>query len=152
MISFSLNGKPVSVDVDQDTPLIWVLRDELGLMGTKYTCERGICGVCVVLLDGTPVRACVTSLLEAQNRNVLTIEGLAQQPEHPVLQAWLEQQVSQCGYCQPGQILTAAALLNRNPSPTDAEIDSAMDSVLCRCGSYQRIRRAIHLAAANMPR
>jgi aerobic-type carbon monoxide dehydrogenase small subunit (CoxS/CutS family) len=147
MGSFSLNGKVVHVTVALDTPLLWVLRDSLGLHGCKFSCGAGLCGVCTVHLDGEAVRACVTPLAKVVDHKVITIEGLASNANHPLLKAWYEQGVPQCGYCQPGQIMTAAALLAKNPAPSDAQIDAAMSAVLCRCGTYQRIRRAIHRAA-----
>ncbi|WP_038019894.1 molybdopterin-dependent oxidoreductase [Thermithiobacillus tepidarius DSM 3134] len=148
-----VNGVRQMVEADPDMPLLWALRDRLGLMGSKPSCGIGACGACIVHLDGAPVRGCVTPLAAAAGKEVTTIEGLAADPHHPLLRAWLAEDVSQCGYCQPGQIMAAAALLAAHPQPTDLDIDAAMAHVLCRCGTYQRIRRAIHRAAgsADMP-
>ena len=150
MTKLTINGKQHAVDVDPGMPLLWVLRDTLGLTGTKYGCGIAQCGACTVHLNGAPVRSCVTPLSAVGDRAVTTIEGLSQNGEHPVQQAWLEVDVPQCGYCQPGQIMSAAALLAGNPAPTDADIDKAMAGNICRCGTYQRIRAAIHKAAANL--
>lgn len=149
MPSFKLhiNGEIHVVEVDGDTPLLWVLRDLLGLTGTKYGCGIGLCGACTVHLNDAAVRACALPLSAIGNKNIRTIEGLVADGPHPLIEAWLAEQVSQCGYCQPGQIMAAAALLMNNPSPTDADIDTVMAGNLCRCGTYQRIRRAIHRAA-----
>jgi isoquinoline 1-oxidoreductase alpha subunit len=144
----NVNGKTLEVDVEADTPLLWVLRDTLGLTGTKYGCGMALCGACTVHLDGEPIRSCVTpisALTDAQK--ITTIEGLSTDRSHPVQKAWIELDVPQCGYCQSGQIMSAAALLEKTPKPTDADIDSAMAGNLCRCGTYQRIRAAIHRAA-----
>ena len=149
MTQLTINDKQQSVDVDPTTPLLWVLRDTLGLTGTKYGCGIAQCGACTVHLNGDPVRSCVTPLSAVGDRKVTTIEGLSENGEHPVQQAWLEVDVPQCGYCQPGQIMSAAALLANNPAPTDADIDQAMSGNICRCGTYQRIRAAIHKAAAT---
>jgi aerobic-type carbon monoxide dehydrogenase small subunit (CoxS/CutS family) len=149
-ISLTVNGKAHSVDVAPDTPLLWVLRDTLQLTGTKFGCGIGACGACTVLLDGEPVRSCATAVSTVAGRSVVTIEGLSPDGSHPVQRAWLADEVVQCGYCQPGQILAAAALLARTPKPTDADIDSAMAGNLCRCGTYNRIRRAIHRAAGEV--
>jgi len=146
-ITLSVNGQKHTVDVHPDTPLLWVLRDALGLTGTKYSCGQGLCGACTVHLDGEAVRSCRVPVSDTADRTITTIEGLSPDGEHPLQQAWMAENVVQCGYCQPGQIMTAAALLARVPSPTDADIDAAMSGVLCRCGTYQRIRRAIHRAA-----
>jgi isoquinoline 1-oxidoreductase alpha subunit len=143
-ISITVNGQEHTVDVDPGTPLLWVLRDTLGLTGTKYTCGIGVCGACTVHLDGKPVRSCTLPVSEVAGRAVTTIEGLSPDGSHPLQQAWIAESVPQCGYCQPGQIMTAAALLAANPTPSDEDIDAAMSGVLCRCGTYQRIRRAIH--------
>lgn len=151
MTSFTItvNGKPETVDVSPDTPLLWVLRDTLGLTGTKYGCGIGQCSACAVHINDEPMRSCRTPISAAANKRVTTIEGLS--PGHfSVLQAaWIAEEVPQCGYCQSGQIMAAAALLAKNPKPTDAEIDVAMNGHICRCGTYTRIRRAIHLAAAG---
>jgi len=147
MIVFHVNGKERRVDAGADTPLLWVLRESLGLGGSKFGCGEGLCGACTVLLDGSPVRSCVTPLKDVQGKKVVTIEGIPE--SHPVKKAWLDQEVSQCGYCQPGQIVSAVALLKKKPKPTDAEIDNAMSGNLCRCGTYGRIRRAIHAAAGK---
>jgi isoquinoline 1-oxidoreductase alpha subunit len=143
-ISITVNGQEHTVDVDPETPLLWVLRDTLGLTGTKYTCGVGQCGACTVHLDGEPVRSCTLPVSEVGSRAVTTIEGLSPDGSHPLQQAWIAESVPQCGYCQPGQIMTAAALLAANPTPSDEDIDAAMSGVLCRCGTYPRIRRAIH--------
>lgn len=147
MTDFTLNGQFQSVADEPDTPLLWVLRDTLGLTGTKFGCGAAQCGACTVHLDGVPVRACVTSLAEAEGRGVTTIEGLSADGLHPVQRAWVELDVPQCGYCQSGQIMSAVALLAGTPNPTDQQIDDAMAGNLCRCGTYVRIRAAIHLAA-----
>ena len=147
MIKLRVNDKDVSVDVDPDMPLLWVLRDKLGLTGTKYGCGAALCGACTVHLAGEPVRSCVTPARAVGARPITTIEGLSPARSHPVQKAWIELDVPQCGYCQSGQIMSAAALLAHNPQPTDAEIDTAMAGNLCRCGTYQRIRAAIHRAA-----
>ena len=149
MITLNLNGSDTAVDVDDDMPLLWVLRDTLGLTGTKFGCGIALCGACTVHLDGAAVRSCVTPVSAARGRKVLTIEGLSSGHSHPVQQAWIELDVPQCGYCQPGQIMAAAALLATTPQPSDAEIDAAMSGNVCRCGTYQRIRAAIHRAAAR---
>jgi aerobic-type carbon monoxide dehydrogenase small subunit (CoxS/CutS family) len=148
-ITFIVNSEEQTVDVDPDTPLLWVLRDDLGLTGTKYSCGIGICGTCTVHLDGDAVRSCVTPVSQVAGKEVTTIEGLSPGGSHPVQQAWAIENVVQCGYCQPGQIMAAAALLAGNPSPSDEEIDVAMAGNLCRCGTYQRVRRAIHRAAGG---
>ncbi len=150
-ITFKLNGKPQSVEVDPDTPLLWVLRDTLGMTGTKYGCGISFCGACTVHLDGEPVRSCVTLISDVAGKAVTTIEGLSPDRSHPLQQAWIAEDAPQCGYCQSGQIMAAAALLARKPKPTDADIDEAMTGNICRCGTYQRIRRAIHRAAAMPP-
>lgn len=147
MIRFTLNGDPVEVDVAGDTPLLWVLRDSLGLLGTKFGCGIAQCGACTVHLDGDAVRACATPLSTVVGSDVVTIEGLSEDRSHPVQRAWMEEQVPQCGYCQSGQIMAAAALLRDVPSPTDGEIDRAMSGNICRCGAYGAIRRAIRAAA-----
>lgn len=147
MISLNVNGEARDVDVDPATPLLWVLRDTLGLTGTKYGCGIALCGACTVHVNGEAIRACVTPVSTVAGKSVTTIEGLSKDSSHPVQRAWLALDVPQCGYCQSGQIMTAAALLAKTPQPTDADIDQAMSGVLCRCGTYQRIRRAIKQAA-----
>ena len=144
----NINGKDYEVKSDSDTPLLWVLRDELGLTGTKFGCGMAQCGACTVHLNGNAIRSCVTPVTAVGDQEVVTIEGLSPRSDHPVQNAWLEIDVPQCGYCQPGQIMQAAALLATNPDPTDEDIDTAMSGNLCRCGTYQRIRQAIHKAAA----
>ncbi|HMV31839.1 MAG TPA: (2Fe-2S)-binding protein [Gemmatimonadales bacterium] len=146
-ITFTLNGRSQSVDVPDDTPLLWVLRDTLALTGTKYGCGMAQCGACTVHLDGQAIRSCSTPVGAAAGKKVTTIEGLSADGSHPLQQAWVAEQVPQCGYCQSGQIMQAAALLSQTPTPTDAEIDAAMAGNICRCGTYQRIRAAIHRAA-----
>ena len=148
MIKLNVNGKDTEVDVDGDMPLLWVLRDTLALTGTKFGCGRALCGACTVHLEGAPVRSCVTPVSAAGGKKVTTIEGLSPDSGHPVQKAWIELDVPQCGYCQSGQIMSAAALLAQTPQPSDAEIDAAMSGNICRCGTYQRIRAAIHRAAA----
>ncbi|MEW5790706.1 MAG: (2Fe-2S)-binding protein [Pseudomonadota bacterium] len=147
MVALTVNGKAQPVDVSSDTPLLRVLRDTLGLTGTKYGCGIAQCGACTVHLDGQPVRSCVTPVSAASGRQVTTIEGLSADGGHLVQRAWIAEQVPQCGYCQSGQIMAAAALLAGNPKPSDADIDAVMAGNLCRCGTYPRIRRAIHRAA-----
>jgi len=146
MITFSVNGQVRSVDVDPATPLLWVLRDTLGLTGTKFGCGVALCGACTVHVDGQATRTCVLPVSAAQGKQITTIEGLSTAGEHPVQQAWIAHDVPQCGYCQTGMIMTAAALLKAKPQPTDADIDTAMTNI-CRCGTYARIRQAIHTAA-----
>lgn len=146
-ISLRVNGTAYEVDAEPETPLLWVLRDNIGLTGTKFGCGIAQCGVCTVHLDGQPIRSCITPASIAVGRNITTIEGLSDDNQHPVQQAWIENSVPQCGYCQSGQIMSAAALLERNPSPSDSEIDTAMAGNLCRCGTYPRIRKAVHRAA-----
>jgi isoquinoline 1-oxidoreductase subunit alpha len=147
MITLNVNGKDVQTDVEQDTPLLWVLRDTLSLTGTKYGCGMALCGACTVHLDGQPIRSCVTPASAVAAKRITTIEGLSTDSSHPVQRAWIELDVPQCGYCQSGQIMSAAALLARTPQPSDADIDAAMSGNICRCGTYQRIRAAIHRAA-----
>jgi isoquinoline 1-oxidoreductase alpha subunit len=142
-----VNGRDFEVDAEPETPLLWVLRDNIGLTGTKFACGIAQCGVCTVHLDGEPVRACATTAASAVGHEVTTIEGLSDDNSHPVQRAWIEHTVPQCGYCQSGQIMSAAALLARSANPTDSEIDSAMAGNLCRCGTYLRIRKAIRTAA-----
>lgn len=146
-IRFTVNGSPQTVDVQPETPLLWVLRDTLGLKGTKFGCGRALCGACTIHLDGEAIRSCSTPVEYVAGRTVTTIEGLSAHRSHPLQRAWIAIDVPQCGYCQPGQIMAAAALLTQKTSPTDADIDAAMSGILCRCGTYNRIRRAIHLAA-----
>jgi len=146
MISFTVNNRAVQVDADPETPLLWVLRDDLGLTGTKYGCGIAACGACTVHVGGQPVRSCSLPVAAAQGKAITTIEGLAADRSHPVQQAWIEHQVPQCGYCQSGMIMAAAALLKVKPAPTDADIDAAITNI-CRCGTYARIRKAIHAAA-----
>ena len=147
MTKLNVNGKDMQVDDDPDSPLLWVLRDTLGLTGTKYGCGMALCGACTVHLDGQPVRSCQTPLSAVGKKNVLTIEGLSADRSHPVQRAWIELDVPQCGYCQSGQIMSAVALLEQTPDPSDDDIDAAMSGNICRCGTYQRIRAAIHRAA-----
>jgi len=145
--TLTVNGTAYEVDAEPETPLLWVLRDNIGLTGTKFACGIAQCGACTVHLDGQPARACTTTAASAVGREITTIEGLSDDNSHPVQQAWIEDTVPQCGYCQSGQIMSAAALLARTTDPSDSEIDSAMAGNLCRCGTYNRIRRAIHRAA-----
>ena len=147
MIELTINGKRQSVDVAPDTPLLWVLRDSLGMTGTKYGCGMALCGACTVHLDGDAIRSCSTPVSAASGKKITTIEGLSADGSHKLQQAWVAEQVPQCGYCQSGQIMQAAALLSKTPKPNDAEIDAAMAGNVCRCGTYQRIRAAIHRAA-----
>jgi isoquinoline 1-oxidoreductase alpha subunit len=148
-IDFTVNGRRQSVDVAPDTPLLWVLRDNLGLNGTKFGCGIALCGACTVHLDGAPTRSCVIPISAVAGKRVTTIEGLSRDRSHPVQQAWIAEDVPQCGYCQSGQIMAAVALLEKTPKPSDADIDSAMSNI-CRCGTYQRIRAAIHRAAGEV--
>lgn len=148
-IHLVINNNPHELEVAPDTPLLWVLRDKLNLTGTKYGCGMGLCGACTVHLDGEAVRSCQTPVSSVGAKKITTIEGLSANNTHPVQRAWIAEQVPQCGYCQPGQIMSAAALLAKTPKPSDAQIDSAMGGNLCRCGMYQRIRRAIHRAAQS---
>jgi len=145
--SLNVNGQTYQIDVEENTPLLWVLRDSLGLTGTKYSCGIGQCGSCTVLIEGEPQRSCITLVSSVGEKAIITIEGLSPDGSHPVQKAWLEEHVTQCGYCQPGQILNAAALLDKTPNPSDEDIDAAMRGVFCRCGTYQRIRKAIHRVA-----
>jgi len=146
-IQFTLNGKPQTVDTVPAMPLLWVLRDNLGLTGTKFGCGMALCGACTVHVNGQPMRSCSTPASSVAGKTVTTIEGLSPDLSHPVQRAWIEEDVPQCGYCQSGQIMTAAALLAKKANPTDADIDEAMRNNICRCGTYQSIRRAVHLAA-----
>jgi aerobic-type carbon monoxide dehydrogenase small subunit (CoxS/CutS family) len=147
VIALNVNGERRELDADPDMPLLWALRDLLKLTGTKYGCGMALCGTCTVHLDGEPIRSCVTPLAAAEGKRITTIEGLSANTDHPVQRAWLELDVVQCGYCQSGQIMSAAALLERTASPTDADIDSALAGNLCRCGTYPRIRAAVKRAA-----
>lgn len=150
-MKLEVNGNEVEIISEADTPLLWVLRDELGLVGTKYGCGIAQCGACTVHLDGSAIRSCVTPVSAVAGKRIQTIEGQASDDRlSPVQQAWLETDVAQCGYCQSGQIMAATALLSANPSPSDADIDAAMAGNICRCGTYPRIRKAVHLAAALM--
>jgi aerobic-type carbon monoxide dehydrogenase small subunit (CoxS/CutS family) len=146
MANLRINGRDVAVDADPDTPLLWVIRDHINLTGTKFGCGAGLCGACTVHLDGAAIRSCLTPLADVEGAEIITIEGLSADGSHPVQQAWLAEQVPQCGYCQPGMIMAAAAMLADTPQPSDADIDAAMTN-LCRCGTYDRVRRAIHRAA-----
>ena len=145
----TVNGKAATVDVPADTPLLWVIREELNLPGTKFGCGMSMCGACTVHVNGEVARSCVTSIAEVNGKKVTTIEGLANNTLHPLQKAWMEVDVAQCGYCQAGQIMAAAALLKKHPNPTDAQIDSGMEANICRCGTYLRIREAIHKAASG---
>jgi isoquinoline 1-oxidoreductase alpha subunit len=148
--SFQLNGQPTTLDADPNMPLLWAVRELAGLPGTKFGCGMALCGACTVHVDGKAIRSCVTALSSVAGRQVTTIEGLATPPAKAVQSAWVTLQVPQCGYCQSGQIMSAAALLESNPAPTDADIDSAMSGNICRCGTYNRIRAAIHAAAGSI--
>jgi isoquinoline 1-oxidoreductase alpha subunit len=148
MITFNVNGRKVAVEAAPDTPLLWILREQLGLTGTKYGCGIAACGACTVHVDGSAVRSCSFPLSDALDRNVTTIEGLSRDRSHPVQKAWIAEQVPQCGYCQSGMIMAAAALLAEIPRPADADIDAAITNI-CRCGTYPRIRKAIHVAAGQ---
>lgn len=148
--SISVNGKSIQVNVPSDMPLLWVLRDVLALKGTKYGCGQGLCGSCTVLLDGNPIRTCAFPIGEVKGAKIVTIEGLSETGDHPVQKAWVEHVVPQCGYCQSGQIMSAVALLDRNPNPTDQDIESAMSGNICRCGTYNRIKEAIQTASKDL--
>lgn len=141
--NLKINNKQYTVDVEAGTPLLWVLRDKLGLTGTKYSCGEGICGSCTVHIDGKAERSCILSVENVQGSSITTIEGLAENPDHPIFKTWIDLKVSQCGYCQPGQIMTLAAMLDDKQKHSRKEIDEAMSSVLCRCGTYHRIRKAV---------
>lgn len=145
LFRLTVNGKEYSADVDSDTPLLWVLRDNLGFTGTKYGCGQGLCGSCTVLMNGEPVLSCSMSVSEASGKSFTTIEGLGS--DNPLVKLWIEEEASQCGYCQPGQVLTASSLLKKNPDPTDSEIENVMSGIICRCGTYTRIRKVIRRAA-----
>jgi len=147
VVRFTLNRKPQTVDVVPTMPLLWVLRDTLGMTGTKFGCGMALCGACTVHIEGQPMRSCSTPISSVASKRVTTIEGLSPDRAHPIQRAWIEEDVPQCGYCQSGQIMTAAALLAKTSNPTDADIDEAMRNNICRCGTYQQIRKAIHLAA-----
>jgi isoquinoline 1-oxidoreductase alpha subunit len=149
MISFKVNGRPYQLDIEPETPLLWVIRDEIGLTGTKFGCGIAQCGACTVHVDGEAVRSCSMQVSDAAGKEVTTIEGLSPEAKHPVQQAWLTEDVPQCGYCQSGQIMAAVAFLKDNPKPTDEDIDNNLTNI-CRCGTYVRIRKAIHRAAALM--
>lgn len=148
-IEFKINGNAVALDVPDDTPLLWAVRDELNLKGTKFGCGIGMCGACTVHIDGVAQRSCVTTVAAVADKNITTIEGLSENGDHPLQQAWVAAQTPQCGYCQSGQIMQAASLLATNAAPTDADIDAAMNGNLCRCMAYSRIKKAIKLAAAE---
>jgi isoquinoline 1-oxidoreductase alpha subunit len=150
MVALTVNGTPRQLDVPPDMPLLWAVRETLGLTGTKYGCGMALCGACTVHVDGAPVRACVTPVSAVAGKQVTTIEGLSAKTDHPAQRAWIEIDVPQCGYCQSGQIMSAAALLNELPKPSDADIDRAMAGNVCRCATYVRIRAAIHEAAKNL--
>ena len=151
-ISFNLNGSTVNVSAEPDTPLLWVIRDEVGLTGTKFGCGAALCGACTVHLNGSPIRSCQTPVSAVAGKNVATVESLSADNSHPLQKAWIKHQVPQCGYCQSGQLMSATALLAKNKNPSDADIDAAMSGNLCRCGTYNRIRAAIKDAAAEMRR
>ncbi|MDI5949769.1 (2Fe-2S)-binding protein [Flavobacterium yafengii] len=151
IINLKINSKEYSIDVDPQMPLLWAIRDFVGLKGTKYGCGIAQCGACTVHLNGQPVRSCSLPVAAVANKNITTIEGLSDDNSHPVQKAWIEEQVPQCGYCQSGQIMAAAALLSKNASPNDADIDAAMQGHICRCGTYPRIKRAIKKASENKP-
>ena len=147
---FTLNGKEVSVQAEADTPLLWVIRDEIGLTGTKFGCGMALCGACTVHLDGQPIRSCQTPVSVVAGKQIATIESLSNDNSHPLQKAWIAHDVPQCGYCQSGQLMSAAALLRTNKNPSDTDIDNAMSGNICRCGTYNRIRAAIKTAAAEM--
>ncbi|MFC0263298.1 (2Fe-2S)-binding protein [Fontibacter flavus] len=147
--NLNINGKSQSVDVDPSTPILWVLRDHLDLVGTKYGCGVAACGACTILMNGNAIRSCVTPVSAAEGAKITTIEGLSENGDHPVQKAWMEHDVPQCGYCQAGQIMSAVALLKSNPNPSDTDIDNAMNGNICRCGTYVRIKKAIKTAAKS---
>ncbi len=146
-IEFNVNGKPETVEVDPSMPLLWVLRDTLGMTGTKFGCGMALCGACTVHINGEPARSCITAVSTVAGKKITTIEGISPDRSHPLQRAWIELEVPQCGYCQSGQLMSASGLLAKHPQPTDAQIDEAMSGNICRCGTYQRIREAIHRAA-----
>jgi len=148
-MKLTINGTGYDIEIDPEVPILWALRDYLQLTGTKYGCGKGLCGACTVHLDGSPIRSCLTPVSAADGKQLMTIEGLSSDASHPVQQAWKENNVPQCGYCQSGQIMSAVALLNDNPAPSDAEIDAAMSGNICRCGTYPRIRKAIRQASGK---
>ncbi len=150
MVEFFINGTIKSVDIEADTPLLWVIREQIKLTGTKFGCGRGLCGACTVHIDGQAIRSCITPVSSVAGKQITTIEGLSLEGSHPVQAAWIEANVPQCGYCQPGQIMSAVALLADKPNPSDDDIDVAMSGNICRCGTYPRIRKAIHRAAQMM--
>ena len=149
-IQLTINGKTESVNVPDEMPLLWVLRDTLGMTGTKFGCGMALCGACTVHVEGEAIRSCITPVSSVAGKKITTIEGLSPDRSHPVQRAWMEVDVPQCGYCQSGQIMSAVALISKKPNPTDADIDDAMSGNICRCGTYQRIRKAIHRAASSM--
>lgn len=149
-VTVTINGRRQTVDVEPETPILWVLRDALGMTGTKFGCGVALCGACTVHLDGQPIRSCSTPISQAADRRITTIEGLSRDGNHPLQRAWIAEDVPQCGYCQSGQLMSAAALLADTPNPTDGDIDAAMSGNVCRCGTYNRIRRAIHRAAEEV--
>ena len=149
MTSFHINGRAVTIDVEDDTPLLWVIRDVIGLTGTKFGCGIGMCGACTVHVGGRPTRSCITSVASIAGTDITTIEGLDPKGQHPLQKAWIDLQVPQCGYCQSGQIMATVAYLKTSPNPTDADIDANLTNI-CRCGTYERLRRAVHRAAALM--
>ncbi len=148
-INLTINKNKISKLVDPNMKLLWFLRDELGLTGTKYSCGKALCGTCTVLINGKVVESCSTTVGRCAGKSITTIEGLSQNGDHPLQKAWIEEDVSQCGYCQPGQIMVAAELLSNNPNPSDKDISKHMNKVLCRCGTYNRIRKAVHTAAED---
>ena len=148
--SINVNGKKHQVDVDPDTPILWVLRDHLNLVGTKYGCGIAMCGACTIHVDNNPIRSCSLPISALENQKITTIEGLSKNGDHPVQKAWIEHDVAQCGYCQAGQMMTASAFLEKNPNPTDAQIAEAMDGNICRCGTYFRINQAVKTASKNV--
>ena len=149
-LSMTVNGKAVTLEADPQTPLLWALREDLQLTGTKFGCGMALCGACTVLVDGAPTRACVTPVSAVARKKVVTIEGLSKNNDHPVQKAWIAEEVPQCGYCQSGQVMATVALLSNKKNPSDADIDAALAGNLCRCGTYNRIRRAVHRAAKDM--